>query len=180
MLLIEVPATETWDPIKEEFLIVKGGTLKLEHSLRAIKDWEAKYKKPFLSRNEKTAEETRYYLKCMTLNKEEVDDSIYDGLTVTQTKRIADYISEQRTATIINNRKGKKSKFGVVTAEEMYYWLVALQIPFEVQDWHLSQLMMLVEVTNIKNNPKKQSKNTIRSEYDAINEARKAKYKTHG
>ena len=183
MLTIVVPDTETWDPNKEEFIVIKGGTLKLEHSLRAIREWEAHYKKPFLSAKEKTEEESEFYLKCMTYNRDEIDESIYSGLSQSQVTEISNYISEQRTATTINTRNGKKrrgNRFAVTTAEEMYSWLVLEQIPFEVQDWHLSQLMMLVELVNIKNNPKKMKKNDILKDYYAINEARKAKYKTRG
>lgn len=178
MLTIIVQDTETWDPNKEEFIVIKGGTLKLEHSLRAIREWEAHYKKPFLSKQKRTEEETLFYLKCMTYNKEEVDENIYYGITNSQSKEISNYINDERSATIIN--KKNRGRSGVVTAEEMYSWLVLEQIPFEVQDWHLSQLLKLVDVVNIKNNPKKMKKNDIRSEYDAINEARKAKYGTHG
>jgi hypothetical protein len=47
MLEIPIPPQEIWDPVKENFIKYDGGVIKMEHSLRAIQKWEAKYKKPF-------------------------------------------------------------------------------------------------------------------------------------
>ena len=64
-----------------EFRTTPEATLLLEHSLISISKWEAKYKKPFLSSLEqKTREESLYYVKCMTLNKT-LSDDIYTMLT---------------------------------------------------------------------------------------------------
>lgn len=176
MLEIPIPPQEIWDPVKEKFIKYDGGVIKMEHSLRAIQKWEAKYKKPFLSKEEKTEDEVLFYLKCMTLNK--VDDVAYSLLTNSDMEDISNYISEQRTATTI--KTSSKGSRKVPTAEVMYYWLSALQIPFEVADWHLSQLLTLVEVANELNNPKKMKKSEVYNQYDALNEMRKAKYKTKG
>jgi hypothetical protein len=176
MLEIPIPPQEIWDPVKENFIKYDGGVIKMEHSLRAIQKWEAKYKKPFLSKEEKTEDEVLFYLKCMTLNK--VEDVAYSLLTNSDMEEISNYISEQRTATTI--KPSSKGSRKVPTAEVMYYWLSALQIPFEVADWHLSQLLTLVEVANELNNPKKMKKSDVYNQYDALNEMRKAKYKTKG
>lgn len=175
---IVIPAKETWDGAKGEFIFSEGGTLELEYSLRAIKKWENKYHKPFLSKDAKTEEETLYFIKCMTYNK--VDDILYKFLTQNDFEEIQKYIADPMTATTINDR-GRKGRIGkqILTAEVMYYWLVALQIPFEVQDWHLNNMFMLVAVTNEKNDPKKMSKSDIYKQNDALNAARKAKFKKH-
>ena len=46
---IHVPATELWDPLKEEFVKIKEQNLLLEHSLLSIHKWEAKWKKSYLN-----------------------------------------------------------------------------------------------------------------------------------
>ena len=67
MLRITIPEMEFWDERKEEFRYTKEQTLQLEHSLVSLSKWESKFCKPFLSKQEKTLEETIYYVKCMTL-----------------------------------------------------------------------------------------------------------------
>ena len=58
MLQITTPAWEQWDEAKNEFVYTKAQTLQLEHSLISISKWESKWNKAFLSKNEKTYEET--------------------------------------------------------------------------------------------------------------------------
>ena len=59
--------------------------------------------------------------------------------------------------------------------------MVALNIPFECEKWHLNKLITLVEVCAIKNEPpKKMSKNEIRARNRELNAARRKKYNTRG
>ena len=51
---IHVPATELWDPLKEEFVKIKEQNLLLEHSLLSIHKWEAKWKKSYLNSTDKS------------------------------------------------------------------------------------------------------------------------------
>lgn len=67
MLQITVPDRELWDERSEIFVYIKGQKLQLEHSLVSLSKWEEKYCKPFLIRDEKTTEEIKEYVKCMTL-----------------------------------------------------------------------------------------------------------------
>ena len=71
---------EFWDERKEEFRYTKEQTLQLEHSLVSLSKWESKFCKPFLSKQEKTLEETIYYVKCMTLT-QNVNPDVYNRLT---------------------------------------------------------------------------------------------------
>ena len=68
MLEITIPETEQWDELKQEFICTKEQTLQLEHSLVSLSKWESKWCKPFLSKEDKTFEETIDYIRCMTLN----------------------------------------------------------------------------------------------------------------
>lgn len=171
---------EMWDERKEEFIPPVYQTIQLEHSLISLSKWESKWCKAFLTKEDKTSEEILDYIKCMTVT-ENVNPEIYDRLTESDLRKIYDYINASMTATILPpDRSGKRNR-EVVTSELIYYWMVALQIPFECQYWHLSRLLTLVQVCNVKNTPpKKMSKREIMSRNAALNEARKKKWNTTG
>lgn len=180
MLTITIPATEEFDEIKGEFLYTKEQTLQLEHSLISISKWESKWCKPFLSKNDKTAEEIIDYIKCMTLNTN-VGDDVYRCLTQANLDKINKYIEAPMTATCFYEDKNGKSNREVITSELIYYWMIALQIPFECQKWHLNRLLTLVRVCNIKNAPpKKMSKREIMSRNAKLNAARRQQLNTKG
>ena len=73
MLKLVVPLSEEgWDEVKEEFILPETKTIQLEHSLISLSKWESKFHKPFLTKKEKTVEETIEYVKCMTLDRKSV------------------------------------------------------------------------------------------------------------
>ena len=181
MLTITVPASEQWDESKQEFVYTKECTLSLEHSLVSLSKWESKWNKPFLGKDEKTFEETLDYIRCMTLNRN-VDPAVYTCLTNENINEINAYIEAPMTATKFSkNLPGGKSSNEQVTAELIYYWMIALNIPFECQKWHLNKLLTLIKVCNLKSQPpKKMSKREIMNQNAAINAARRKKYNTKG
>ena len=180
MLTITIPVTEEFDEIKGEFVYSKEQTLQLEHSLISISKWESKWCKPFLAKQDKTAEEIIDYVKCMTLNKS-VSDDVYRCLTQDNISAINEYIGAPMTATYFSNQdKGKKNN-EQITSELIYYWMIALQIPFECQKWHINRLLTLIRVCNVKNAPpKKMSKREIISRNAALNAARRQQLNTKG
>ena len=180
MITITIPATEAFDEIKGEFIYTKEQTLQLEHSLISISKWESKWRKSFISNDEKTTEEIIDYVKCMTLNPS-VDDSVYRCLTKDNMKTINDYIDAPMTATTFFEEKNGKRNREVITSELIYYWMIALNIPFECQKWHLNRLLTLVRVCNVKNQPpKKMSKKDIMSRNASLNAARRQKFNSKG
>lgn len=184
MLQLEIEPIEKFDEYTKEFITCPGKTLSLEHSLISISKWEAKWHKPFISKEEKTAEQTIDYIRCMSLTPI-VDDRIFLGLTNDNIQKVNEYIDDPMTATWFNDQTIGASKRGssseVVTSELIYYWMIALQIPMECQKWHLNRLLTLIKVCNIKNTPpKKMSKRALMNRNRAINEMRKAEMGTHG
>ena len=181
MLKIEVSISpEGWDEIKEEFVEPEVKVLQLEHSLVSLSKWESRWNKPFLTKQEKTDAELLDYIKCMTLT-QNVNPDIYFKLSTENIEQIKKYIDAPMTATTFrgDNRGGPNRE--QVTAELIYYWMIALNIPFECQKWHLNRLLTLVRVCNIKNQPnKKMSKRAIMSRHRAINEARRKRFNTKG
>ena len=180
MLRITIPAVEQWDEQKQEFITTKEQTLSLEHSLVSLSKWESKWCKAFLSKNEKSFEETLDYIKFMTLT-QNVDSEVYNYLTNGNISEINEYIEAPMTATYFSDEKTSKTSREQVTAELIYYWMIALNIPFECQKWHLNRLLTLIKVCNIKNQPpKKRSKKDIMSRNAALNAARKKQLNTKG
>lgn len=181
MLQITIPAVEHWDESKEEFVYInKEQTLQLEHSLVSLSKWESKWCKSFFSDTKKTEEETRDYVKCMTLT-QNVNPEVYNFLTEENINQINEYISAPMTATTFSSKRGGKGGRERITSELIYYWMVAFNIPFECQKWHLNRLITLIRVCEIKNQPaKKMSKREILSRNAALNSARKQQLNTAG
>lgn len=183
MLTIIVPERELWDESKNEFIHINETALNMEHSLVSISKWEAKWKKPFLSEESKTNEETIDYIKCMTLT-QNVKPIVYESLTEENINDIYKYINDPMTATTFSEDyfKKKPSKKETLTNEIIYYYMIAFQIPFECQKWHINKLLTLIRVCGVKNNPdeKKMSRNEILSRNKALNAARKRQHNTKG
>jgi len=179
VLEITIPNTY-FDQEKQEFITLNNTTLRLEYSLLSISKWEAKWKIPFLSKEEKTYEQTVDFVRCMTLT-QNVNPIVYQNLTKDILNEVFLYINDPMTATTIKQTNGKHSR-EVVTSELVYYWMVALQIPFDpCEKWHFNRLMTLIEVTSIKNQPpKKMGKKKTAQSNAAINAARRARLGSKG
>lgn len=179
MLTIVVPEREYFDDNKNEFVHTKEVTLQLEHSLVSLSKWEAKWNKPFLSSNDKTDEEILDYIRCMTVT-QNVDKSVYYRLSKENIEKINNYINLPMTATTFSDKNTSRNK-ETITAEIVYYWMIALNIPFECQKWHLNRLLTLVKVCSIKNTPpKKMSRNEIFNRNRALNASRRKALGTKG
>lgn len=180
MLQIVVPSEEYWDEAEQQFVYKKAQTLQLEHSLVSLSKWESKWQKAFLTKREKTLDETLDYIRCMTLT-QNVDPEVYTRLTMDNFEEINNYISSPMTATYFPEDKNARTSRETVTSELIYYWMIALNIPFECQKWHLNRLLALIRVCNIKNSPpKKRSKKELMSHNAALNAARRKHLNTRG
>ena len=184
MLKLVVPLSEEgWDEVKEEFILPETKTIQLEHSLISLSKWESKFHKPFLTKKEKTVEETIEYVKCMTLT-QNVNDEVYRHLSQENIKQVNKYIKDPMTATWFSgddSTKRGRLNGEQITAELIYYWMVALNIPFECQKWHLNKLLTLIRVCNVKNQPeKKRSKRESAAEYAALNAKRRKELNSKG
>lgn len=164
MLELYLPDSEFFDEEKEIFNVKEAKTLKLEHSLCSISKWEMKYELPFMD-HQMSPDEMHYYIKCMSVD-ETITDSDVNRITPEQMESIGKYINAPATATTFHKwgNREEVSKKETITSELIYYWMVALEIPFECENWHLNRLLTLIRVCGIKNNPKKMGKlDTMRS-----------------
>lgn len=181
MLQITIPSRDDlWDESKGEFVTSKEQKLVLEHSLVSLSKWESKWCKPFLSKQEKTTEETIDYIRCMTLT-QNVDPEVYNFLTDDNIRDVNAYIEAPMTATWFSNSNTGKQNREQITAELVYYWMIALNIPFECQKWHLNRLLTLIRVCEVKNSPpKKMSRRELLNRNAALNAARRKKLNSKG
>lgn len=177
MLKLVIPAAEYWDSSKNEFRTIKAAELSLEHSLISISKWEAKWKKPYLSRDKKTSEEMLDYIRCMTLSSD-VDPAVYYRLNNEQINVISEYINDPMTATTFSE-KGHSSR-RIITSELIYCWMINLNIPVQFEKWHLNRLMTLIRVCGEENNPKKMNKKDIYNQNKSLNAARRARMHSKG
>lgn len=177
MLNITIPSRELWDERKSEFVYTRSYSLQLEHSLVALKKWESKWRKPFLTRvDNKTDEEMLDYVRCMTIT-QNVPPDAYLYLTNDNIEEIKEYIQAPMTATFFSEDDSSKANRKIVTAEVIYYWMIALGIPHEYQKWHINSLLTLIRVCNAENAPKKKRNS---NDWAAINAARRKQLKTRG
>jgi len=183
MLQITIPGGERYDEQKEEFVVIKPCLLQLEHSLVSVSKWESKWHKAFLDKKEKSNEELIDYIRCMCIT-QNVDPEVFRFIPSSELAKINEYISNPMTATWFSEDQKKSGGRGmkeVVTSELIYYWMIALNIPFECQKWHLNRLMTLINVCSIKNTPpKKMSSHDILKRNASLNAARRARLHTKG
>lgn len=155
MLTIHVPiGEEYYDDALGEFVHPQSYVLTLEHSLVSLSNWESFWEKPFLSAKGLSTEETLWYIKAMILTPE-IPPGVFERLTSQNLTDIQEYMAKKQTATWFAEEDKKTPQRKIITAEVIYHWMVAMNIPFECQHWHLNKLLTLIRVINEENKPQK-------------------------
>ena len=182
MIRILLPEKELYDEVNNKFIYLPSRELILEHSLVSISKWESKWHKSFLNTDDKSFDEVMDYIKCMSVEELEDENDLY-RLSEENVSDINACIQDSMTATTFSDfsdNKNTKSR-EIITSEIIYYWMIANNIPFECQYWHLNKLLTLIKVCSIKNSPeKKMSTSEILSRNKALNAARRKKMNSKG
>ena len=180
MLRILIEGDELFDEETQTFITVDDVVVDLEHSLLSLSKWESEYQKPFLSSGPKTREEIFGYLKAMVVTPG-VDPDALTNCSAENIEKIQEYIDSSQSATTFGMMPERRGPGEVITSELIYYWLVAFNIPFECETWHLNRLFSLIRICNIKNSkPKKMSRTELAQRNRELNAKRRAELGTKG
>jgi hypothetical protein len=171
MLRLEVRTAQGFNQETNEFVSLESFALELEHSLVSLSKWESKFKKPFLSPGTKSDEELRDYVRLMTLTPN-VPEEIYRKLSEGNISSIDEYINDTMTATWFREKPAAESR-RPVTAELIYYWMIALGVPFECQHWHLNKLFTLIRVCSDQQKPPEKLSNAELAQRNRAENARR-------
>lgn len=181
MLTITILGDESWDEEAEKFVYSESTVLEFEHSLVSLSKWEAKFHKPFLTKDEKSEEEMAAYLEAMLMTTN-VDPAILDRLTEEHVKALGDYVNDPMTGTTISNLPQAKQRVSErLSAELIYFWMNQYQIPYEARHWHLNQLFTLIKIHYAKSQkPQKMNTRKQVQSMAEINRQRRAQLGTSG
>ena len=124
----------------------------------------------------------------MIVNKPKSDKVEYACASIPALRKlIDDYMKDPMTATTFSKEDEKafagRNNNGFVTAELVYYWMTAENIPFEWEHRHINKLLTLIKVCSIKNKPDDKKKKLTSADIQARRmemEARRNKYHTNG
>lgn len=180
MLKIIVPSTELFNDETQTFHNEEAFELELEHSLVSLSKWESIYLKPFLSTEDKTPQEVFGYVEAMIVSPK-FPPGVFQRLSQENLNAINAYIESKQSATTFGRMPERKGRGEVITAELVYYWMVAFNIPFECERWHLNRLFALIRICNLKNSkPKKMSRHELAARNRELNAERRERLNTAG
>lgn len=163
MLCLEVAPGEYFDERSLTFVSSPGAVVRLEHSLASLSKWESITHRSLLKETDLSGEDLLLYLECMCLDDPPSRD-VLTRLVLQYSREVGAYMTDRQSASWFHE-SGKGSAGDTVTAEIIYYQMVALRIPFECQYWHLNRLLALIRTCQVKSESGR--KEVSRSEFAA-------------
>lgn len=178
MLTLDLGEIEKWNTDKQEFYYEHGGIVRFEYTLKAVYEWEARWKKPFLKGEASYFQMLDFY-KLMAL-----DDFDVKFLNEDNVRVISEYIKDTNTATIftdIGNSGPKNTNNKIHTSEEIYAMMFSAGIDLDFENRNLNRLLTILKIISVQNEPpKKMSKNDVLKQNTNLNRERKAQMQSKG
>lgn len=178
MITLEIGNQEFYNSETKEFEYTEGTTIRFEYSLKAMYDWEAKWRKPFL-KGDRTEEELLDFYMTMAL-----DPIQLDHLTTDVQRALANYMQDTPTGTKFSSstiNSGSKAKSKIYSAEEIYALMASAGVDIIFENRHINRLLIVLRIIGEYNSPpKKMSKDEVMKQNRSLNEQRKAELKTKG
>lgn len=150
----------------------------MEHSLKAIAEWEALTCKPYFNPTEKkkSGDDIWLYLNCMVLDEVELNST---NVGVEQMEQVQNYLSKSQTATTIKS-SGKNDK-RIVTSEQLYATMIKAGISKDYETWNIDRLMTLMAViADMFEEKKPMTQQEIYEQNMKLNEERRRKLNSKG
>lgn len=182
MLQITFQSDEMFDQETQEFIEpIEPHYAELEYSLKALSQWESKWEKSALSEKEMSTEQLIYLVQSMSLNGP-IPKEVVQYMSESTAQELLEYIQGTHTATVITDTKRKKqtNSSKQITTEEIYSWMVELNIPFEVENWHINRLLTLMDIIQARSDTEKMPEKEVLKSNRELNEARKLANNTKG
>ena len=177
-LELDFPGEERFDERTNTFVTMDSYTITLTHTLSSVAEWESVYKRSFLETPPQTGEELVYYIQCMA--DKTLPRDFIKRLDKSVQVKIADYLSDNATATVLMNPPSNGGPRDTMTSELIYWYMVQLGIPFECDKWNLNRLLTLIRLAAAKQNNQKPDGRASAAQRAAMNQARRARTGSRG
>ena len=173
---INLGSIEHYDSVENVFNKKDIGVVEFEYTLKAVYEWECKWKKPFL-KGDLTPEETIDIFLRMAKTKIQPE-----YLNLEAIKTLSDYIRDPQTATTFNiTSGGSKGPGKFQTSEEIYALMILNNVPIEFENRNLNRLMTILRIIGLKSEPpKKMTKEEVLRQNSELNRLRKEQMKSRG
>ena len=180
MLTLKFPEVESYNESTHEFIIFPEAELKMEHTLRAIADWEGRTYKSFFDTKDMTTEDLKEYARSMTLETPR-DPNVYNRIGNDELIQIIEYMNDPKSAKKYREQNKKPQRNMNVTAENVYAVMIRNGIPMECENWHFNRLMALIKTCEGTNGGEKMmTKAEERKFWNSLNEERRKKLNSRG
>lgn len=177
MLILTFPEMETYDPDKNEFVIIPEETCKFMFNLIAVDKWESKNQKRFLENPDLTLDEYLDFFSVMCIegnfDKNRVGKLEYE--------KLIEYLKLTPSATTLpktSNKPGERRK--ELTSEIIYAYMCLSGIPIEWENRNLNKLIVLIgTISALQEPPKKMSKREAMEEQAKLIRERRRKIESN-